>query len=355
MSLDWQVQLARPRGEGPARQPGAPSRRAARPAAGEGAAGRRAGRGRAAHLQPRVAGGARLQHDPRLAAGARAAAVAAGRCRRRLRRARVHPPLRRAADRRRARLLHRRWVPQGPAAQSAGGDHAGRQRKLGARQGRADRSDQPAGADAAARRDRALHRGIREAVGRPAGRPRHRADAQPAAGGAGPVHPGLAAIADARPARRHHPSAHADPAAATAARRRRCRAGCGAGCGRGGDAGREQCRRAAARTRCGQRAAAGTAGQGDRGPLRRADRLRRQGAGRADRQRAEAAERSAAAARQAGGSAGWAARLRPLAAATIPRSCCRPRPAAIRSRWRAGCRRWRSAATSCAAAARWIR
>ena len=42
---------------------------------------------------------------------------------------------------------------------------------------------------------------------------------------------------------------------------------------------------------------------------------------------------------------------RSAAATTRPR-CCRPRPAAIRSRWRAGCRRSRSAATSCAAAAR---
>ena len=41
--------------------------------------------------------------------------------------------------------------------------------------------------------------------------------------------------------------------------------------------------------------------------------------------------------------------------ATIPRSCCRPRQAAIRSRWRAGCRRLPSAAISCAAAARSIR
>ena len=140
MSLDWQSAVAGPRGEGPARQPGAPSRGAARPAAGEGAARRRPDRGRAPHVQPRVAGGARLQHDQRLAAGAGAAAVAAGRCRRRLRRARVHPPLRRAADRGRARLLHHRRLLQGAAAQPAGGDHAGRERELGARQGRADRS-----------------------------------------------------------------------------------------------------------------------------------------------------------------------------------------------------------------------
>ena len=102
------VAVAGPRGEGPARQPGAASRGAARPAAGEGSARRRADRGRAPHVQPRVPGGARLQHDQGLAAGARAAAVAAGRCRRRVRRARVHPPFRRAADRRRPRLLHRR-------------------------------------------------------------------------------------------------------------------------------------------------------------------------------------------------------------------------------------------------------
>ena len=160
------VAVAGPGGEGPARQPGAAPRGAARPAAGEGAARRRPDRGRAPHVQPRVAGGARLQHDQGLAAGARAAALAAGRRRGCLRRARVHPPVRRAADRRRARLLHPRWVPQGAAAQPAGGDHAGRQRELGARQGRADRSDQPAGADPATRRDRALHRGLCQAVGR---------------------------------------------------------------------------------------------------------------------------------------------------------------------------------------------
>ena len=73
--------------------------------------------------------------------------------------------------------------------------------------------------------------GLRQAVGRPAARPRHRADAQPAAGGAGPVHPGLAAVADARPAGRHHAAAHADAAAATAARCRRGGAGRGAGGG----------------------------------------------------------------------------------------------------------------------------
>ena len=104
-----------------------------------------------------------------------------------------------------------------------------------------------------------------------------------------------------------------------------------------------------------QRAAAGAAGQGDRGPLRRADHFRRQGTGRADRQRAEAAERSAGAARQAGRRATARHGGGASAAATIRRSCCRPRQAAIRSRWRVGCRRWRSAATSCAAAARWIR
>ena len=97
---------------------------------------------------------------------------------------------------------------------------------------------QPAGADPATRRDRALHGGVCQAMGRPAGRPRHRADAQPAAGGAGPVHPGLAAIADARPAGRHHPAAHADAAAATAARCRRSRPGRGAGGDRRGGAGR---------------------------------------------------------------------------------------------------------------------
>ena len=152
-----------------------------------------------------------------------------------------------AAHRRRGRLLHPRGLPQGAAAQPAVGDHAGRKRELGTRQGRADRSDQPAGADPATRRDRALHRGICQAVGRPAGRSRYRADAQPAAGGAGSVHPCLAAIADARPARRYHPSAHPDAAAATAARRRRCRPGRGAGRDRGGDAGGGHCRRPAAR------------------------------------------------------------------------------------------------------------
>ena len=175
------------------------------------------------------------------------------------------------------------------------------------------------------------------------------------AGGAGAVHPGLAAVADARPAGRHHPPAYPDPAAAAAARCRRRRAGAAQARGRGG-AGSEQRRRPAARpARRGQRAAAGAAGQGDRGPLRRADHVRRQGTGRTDRQRAEAAERSADAARQAGGRAGrrhgGGARRRRRSR----RSCCRPRPAAIRSRWRAGCRRLRSAATSCAAAARWIR
>ena len=58
-------------------------------------------------------------------------------------------------------------------------------------------------------------------------------------------------------------------------------------------------------------------------------------------------------AKLAGGAGGWRGRAR--RPATIPRSCCRPRRAAIRSRWRAGCRRLRSAATSCAAAARSIR
>ena len=65
------------------------------------------------------------------------------------------------------------------------------------------------------------------------------------------------------------------------------------------------------------RTAAGTAGQGDRGPLRRADSLRWQRAGRADRQCAEAAERPSAPARQIGRGAGG--RRRPhSAAAMIP-------------------------------------
>ena len=75
------------------------------------------------------------------------------------------------------------------------------------------------------------------------------------------------------------------------------------------------------------------------------------GTGRADRQRAEAAERSAGAACATGGSTGGRCgrcrrRRRPGA------ERCRPRPAAIRNRCGAGWRRWRSAATSCAAAAR---
>ena len=74
-------------------------------------------------------------------AGARTAAVAAGRCRGRIGRARVHPPLRRAAERWRAWFLHHRWLPQGAAAQPAHRHHTGGQRKLGTRQGRADRSD----------------------------------------------------------------------------------------------------------------------------------------------------------------------------------------------------------------------
>ena len=53
MSLDWQAAMAGPCGEAPARQPGTPPGRAARPAAGEGAARRRADRGRAPHVQPR--------------------------------------------------------------------------------------------------------------------------------------------------------------------------------------------------------------------------------------------------------------------------------------------------------------
>ena len=66
-------------------------------------------------------------------------------------------------------------------------------------------------------------------------------------------------------------------------------------------------------------------GKADRGPLRRADRLRRQGTRRTDRQRAEAAERPAGAARQARRSAGG--RCRRSAAAMTPRSRSRPRPA----------------------------
>ena len=213
MSLDWQIAMARSCRERPARQPGAPPRRAARPTAGEGAAGRRADRGRAPHVQPRHPGRPCLQHDQGLAAGARIAALAAGRCRGCIGRARVHPPLRRAAERGRARLLHHRRIPQGAAAQPAHRHRAGGQRKLGTGQGCADRSAQPADADAAARRDRALYRRLRQAVGRPAGRSRRRADAQSPAGGAGAVHPGLAAVADARPAGRHHAAAHPDAAA----------------------------------------------------------------------------------------------------------------------------------------------
>ena len=47
------------------------------------------------------------------------------------------------------------------------------------------------------------------------------------AGGAGAVYPGVAAVADARPAGRHHAAAHPDPAAAAAAWRRGRRAGRG--------------------------------------------------------------------------------------------------------------------------------
>ena len=65
MTLDWQSQWPGPAAKTAARQPGAPPRRTARPAAGEGAARRRADRGRAPHLQPRDPGGTRLQHQSR--------------------------------------------------------------------------------------------------------------------------------------------------------------------------------------------------------------------------------------------------------------------------------------------------
>ena len=357
MSLDWQLAMAGPGGEGAARQPGAPSRRAARPAAGEGAARRRADRGRAPHVQPRDAGGARLQHRSRARSTARALppwrpADAAGASGVRVFIRRSGAPLTEGVpgfytiD-----GFYKVLLPNLPAATM---QVASESWVLG----------KDAQIDPASPQVLTLQRDVialytadyARQWDAPAGRSRHRADAQPAAGGAGSVHPRLAAVADARPAGRHHAPAHADPAAATAAWPRRCRPGRGAGGDRGGVAGGEQRRpaRLQGAARSGQRAAAGTAGQGDRGSLRRADRLRRQGTGRTDRQRAEAAERPAGAARQAGRRAGGRCggarrRRRPRA------DRCRPRPAAIRSRWRAGCRRWRSAATSCAAAARSIR
>ena len=90
MHFDWQAAYP-----GPAAQPlrdslETPPRRDAGPAAAACHAGRRAGRGRAAHLQPRDAGGPGLFRDPELAAGDGAAALAAVGSARRHRRGRVH-------------------------------------------------------------------------------------------------------------------------------------------------------------------------------------------------------------------------------------------------------------------------
>ena len=268
------VAVAGPRGEGPARQPGAASRRAARPAAGEGAARRRPDRGCAPHVQPR--------HRWRSASTARSRA--------RSRRARCRPggrPMPPGASGVRV-FIRRSGAPltEGvagfytldgfykvllPNLPSATMQVASESWVLG----------KDAQIDPASPQVLTLQRDVialytaeyAKQWDAPAGRSRYRADAQPAAGGAGSVYPCLAAIADARPARRYHPSAHPDPAAAIAARPRRCRPGRGAGCDRGGSSGSGHCRRPAARyPRSRQRAAAGTAGQGNRGSLRRADR-----------------------------------------------------------------------------------
>ena len=66
---------------------------------------------------------------------------------------------------------------------------------------------------AGARRRRALRGGLRAGLGPDAGGPERGAASQPVAGGAGPLHPGLARVADAQPAGVHQPAIDAVGAA----------------------------------------------------------------------------------------------------------------------------------------------
>ena len=93
------------------------------------------------------------------------------------------------------------------------------------------------------------------------------------------LYSGIATIADARSAGRHHPPAHPDRSATTTrgvAERHKLRRRPPA---RGHTAGHRRCHAFAGSARTDRRSSAGTAGQGDRNPIRRADRFRRQGPG----------------------------------------------------------------------------
>ena len=118
---------------------------------------------------------------------------------------RVRPRLGQAADRRHPRLLHRRRLPQGAAARACRRRRTRSPRKAGCSGKDAPaRSRPPSRCEPCEHDVIALYDGrLRQGVGRAAGRSRRRAAAQPDPGGAGSLYPGLAAIADARPAAGH--------------------------------------------------------------------------------------------------------------------------------------------------------
>ena len=109
----------------------------------------------------------------------------------------VRARLGQAADRWRPRLLHGRWLPQGAAAVAWRCREERGVGELGPWRSRGIRSERPADAGAGARCHHAVRGGLRADLGPDAGGPERGAASQPVAGGAGPLHPGLAGIADA--------------------------------------------------------------------------------------------------------------------------------------------------------------
>ena len=164
-------------------------------------------------------GAAGLFAHPPVRGGAAPAGVAAERRAGSGGRAAVRAGIGQAADRRHPRLLHGRRLPQGAAA-VAGRRHQERGvGKLGARRSRGVRSERAADAGAGTRRRHALRGGLCADLGPDAGGPERGAASQPVAGGAGPLHPRLARIADAQTAGVDQPAIDAVGAARRRARR----------------------------------------------------------------------------------------------------------------------------------------
>ena len=88
----------------------------------------------------------------------------------------------------------------------AGADEKRGGGKLGAWRSRGVRSERGAEAGGGTRRGHALRGGLRAGVGPDAGGPERGAASQPVAGGAGPLHPRLTGIADAKAAGLHQPA-----------------------------------------------------------------------------------------------------------------------------------------------------